>query len=196
MKMMELEILSGHFLLLHICLLSTTEAKSEEAERSSSLTLLTRCQQRAAFASGGYRTGWVLHWGSTHWARFYPSFCRCWFAVIHFDLLFKILYIFAVHNGVHNTWQFCQVTHYHGWVGLGDAVILKHVKEMEKGSLNWETKQIWDLSDTCKSGLKTSVLSWFSMLFPLCVNITVVKKYNGLAELDFLDYYFCLDLGF
>lgn len=61
MKMMEVEILTDTFLPWHTCPLSTTKAKSEEGGSSSSLTLLTRCQQRAAFASGGYRTGWVLH---------------------------------------------------------------------------------------------------------------------------------------
>lgn len=164
--MMELEVLSNHFLLLHICLLPTTKAKSKEGGSSSSSTLLTRCRQRAAFTSGGYRTGWVLQWGSTYWARSYPYFCRCWFPVIYFDLIFKIiLYIFVVPNEIYNTWQFYQVIYYHGWVGFDDAVILRHVKEMEKGDLNRENKQIWYLSDTCKPGLKTSVLSWFLMLF-------------------------------
>lgn len=50
-------------------------------------------------------------------------------------------------------------------MSFDDPVILKRVKEMEKGDLNRETKKMSYLSDTCKSGLKTSVLSWFSMLF-------------------------------
>lgn len=196
MKMMGLEILSDTFLPLHIRPLSTTKAKSEEGGSFSSLTLLTRCQQGAAFTSGGYRTGWVLHWGSTYWATSYPYFCTCWFAVIYFDLFFKNFIYICSYNEACNIWQFYQVIYYHGWVGFDVAVILKHVKEMENGDLNGETEQIWYLSDTCKSGSKTSVPSGFSVLLFLCINFLVVKKYSGLAELDFLDDYFFLDLGF